>query len=86
MKPNYQCRRCNKLIEANPQPWTVRVICYWCGGTCDPTPSELKRLKLHRRIAKEQHIKEVMYSVGYGNNNQVNKHNELLGITAKDLE
>lgn len=86
MKGNYVCRRCSKVVESNPQPWTVRVTCYWCGGTCDPTPSELKRLNLHRRVAKEHRIKNIKYSVGYGTNSQVNKHNEIVGIKPEDLE
>ena len=86
MKPNYQCRRCNKLIEANPQPWTVRVICYWCGGTCDPTKEHQRDLNNIRLKSSEQRIRELRFSAGYGTNREVNKHNEVIGVTAKQLE
>lgn len=85
-KPNYQCRRCEKLIEANPNVYTKRVVCYWCGGTCDPTPREQSRINHVRQLAKEQRLKEIRYSCGYGNNSEVNRHNKIVGVTPKDLE
>lgn len=85
-KPNYQCRRCEKLVDANPQPWTVRVVCYWCGGTCDPTPEELARLKRCRAVKTEQRIRNIRANSYLATNAAVNANNNVVGITAKDLE
>ena len=46
---DHQCRRCQRAREAtNKEIEFGRVVCWWCGGTCDPTDRELRRQAVAR--------------------------------------
>ena len=70
----YRCRRCEREQDASYEEREFgRVVCPFCGGTCDPTPKEQRRLDTVRSGAREQRIREVRYSVGFGTNQAVNR-------------
>lgn len=46
--------------------YICRVVCYQCGGTCDPTPEENKRILTVRELARQQRLRIIRNQFGYG--------------------
>lgn len=70
-KPTYVCRRCGTgrtatWKETDPR-FFDRVVCYACGGTCDPTPEELRRIdacRIRKRVQVERMISNSFHMKG----------------------
>lgn len=65
---DYVCRRCGAKRTATwkeTQSCFGRVICYQCGGTCDPTPAENKRILTVRELARQQALQMARKWFGY---------------------
>lgn len=66
---NYICRRCDAKRTATwkeTQSCFCRVVCYQCGGTCDPTPEENRRILTIRERARQQRLQVIRNQFGYG--------------------
>ena len=66
-KGSYQCRDCAKRRDATARetsPLFGRVVCYFCGGTCDPTPQEKSKIDACRKRKINQDVRNVRQSGG----------------------
>ena len=66
---DYIYRRCGAKRTATwkeTQSCFCRVACYQCGGTCDPTPEENKRILTIRERARQQRLRIIRNQFGYG--------------------
>jgi len=71
---DYRCRRCDREKDASYEEREFgRVYCPYCGGTCDPTPKEQRRLGTVRSRSREQDIRNVYYNAGFGTNKAINR-------------
>jgi hypothetical protein len=67
-KGGYECRDCKKrrdasVMETSPS-MLGRVVCWWCGGTCDPTAQTKSRIDAGRRQQSSQQARNVKLAGG----------------------
>ena len=62
----YICRRCETIRDATWKEIEFgRIVCYQCGGTCDPTAAEQRRINTVGVVAREQAIRQARFSAGW---------------------
>ena len=74
MNARYQCRRCDAFCDPSWEAVNFgRVICAFCGGTCDPTPQEQRKLNLLRQLKHDQDFRAAYFAAGFGTNQIVGR-------------
>ena len=74
MSPRYQCRRCDAKCDPSYEEVNFRrIVCAFCGGTCDPMPAEQRKLNLLRQLKNDQDFRAAYYAAGFGTNQLIGR-------------
>lgn len=84
MSALYQCRRCDAKCDPSWEEVQFgRIVCAFCGGTCDPTPQEQKKLNLLRQLKNDKDFQAAWNAAGLATNQYVGRDDEKLLDTSE---